>query len=349
MSDHRAMLKDMVAKFFREVEDSLSTNMINAETFRTIWSEVSALGLPDVLVPEERGGFGGNWSDAGEVFQALGRFTLPLPIGENILARHWLDGLEARIPSGLGIFVFDRMSSRKLDAGHILSAPMADQVEWILSVSGDQWKLLSLSSSQIISNNQLDRQAEFLIPMEQLDALEQGSSAGISDRFFHQAALLRACQMAGAITAMLDMTIDHVQQREQFGAPLSKLQAVQQEVALLAEDQAAVSCAVASACQALTVGDATMEIAIAKWKANEASARASRIAHQLHGAIGITQEYPLHRYSQNATRWRSDFGNERYWLDRLAAFVLSNRDRPLWHMLTERSDTMLAAFTEQAS
>jgi acyl-CoA dehydrogenase len=82
-------------------------------------------------------------------------------------------------------------------------------------------------------------------------------------------AFLRVAQTAGALDAALAMSIDYSNTRQQFGRPLSKFQAVQQNLAMLAVEAAAVNVAGAAAAAALDKGsDALFEIASAKLRAS---------------------------------------------------------------------------------
>ncbi len=62
---------------------------------------------------------------------------------------------------------------------------------------------------------------------------------------------------------------------------------------------------------------ADFEIAAAKLRANRAVGVVTAVAHQVHGAIGFTEEYDLHRVTIPLMRWRSAHGNDAYWAQRL--------------------------------
>ena len=62
-----------------------------------------------------------------------------------------------------------------------------------------------------------------------------------------------------------------------------------------------------------TRGDAPFEIAAAKLIANQAAARATKACHQAHGAMGMTQEYPLHHFSRRLWSWRKEYGSDAHW------------------------------------
>lgn len=157
------------------------------------------------------------------------------------------------------------------------------------------------------------------------------------------AALANVALMGGALERCLEMSIDHANTRVQFGKPLGKQQAVQQNLALLAEETAAVAVAAQAAARARDFGDAVFEIGCAKLRANQAAGRGAAIAHQVHGAIGFTQEYPLHHYTRALTHWRSAAGNDAYWAERVGGFVAAQGGLGLWTELTRRTDARLTS------
>jgi acyl-CoA dehydrogenase len=154
-------------------------------------------------------------------------------------------------------------------------------------------------------------------------------------------AFIRVAQAAGAMDAALAMSIDYTNTRQQFGKPLSKFQAVQQVLAVLATEAAAVNVAGAAAAAALdrTKGDADealFEIAAAKLRTNQAIGQATSIAHQVHGAIGFTKDYDLHTLTGPLLDWRSDYGNDAYWADVLGAMAAKLGGAGLWAEVTRR-------------
>lgn len=148
--------------------------------------------------------------------------------------------------------------------------------------------------------------------------------------------------MVGAMGRALDLSIDHVNTRQQFGRPLGKFQAVQQSLAVMACEVRAVEAAAAALAARL---DATgldartseFEIAAAKLRANRAVGVVTAIAHQVHGAIGFTEEYDLHRVTVPLMRWRGMHGNDAHWAQVLGRQVAAVGGRGLWETLTART------------
>jgi acyl-CoA dehydrogenase len=117
---------------------------------------------------------------------------------------------------------------------------------------------------------------------------------------------------------VLELTATYVEERHQFGVPLVRFQAVQQQLATLAGEVASAATAVEHAVE--FPGD--VEVAAAKVRAGEAAAASAAIAHQLHGAIGMTDEHELGSYTRRLWSWRDDFGGEAEWARLLGAAVL---------------------------
>lgn len=157
------------------------------------------------------------------------------------------------------------------------------------------------------------------------------------ERIVALGAFLRTAQIAGALSAALDMTIEYAKIRSQFGRELRKFQAIQQQIAVLSEEVAAIASASTSAALAIDKGSGQFAIACAKLRANQAAGAGALIAHQVHGAIGITAEYSLHRFTNGLWQWRSDFGNDRYWAGWIGRRVLAEDAGTPWSILTKES------------
>jgi alkylation response protein AidB-like acyl-CoA dehydrogenase len=154
------------------------------------------------------------------------------------------------------------------------------------------------------------------------------------ERKFHAMALARAGQMAGAISAALTLSVEYTRQRQQFGKPLAAFQAIQQQLAVLAEEAAASRAAAAAASRAADRGEAKFEIASAKLRCNIAAGNAASIAHQVHGAIGFTMEYDLQKFTRPLWMWRSEYGNDRHWADAIGTLAAARGADGFWPGLT---------------
>jgi alkylation response protein AidB-like acyl-CoA dehydrogenase len=146
-------------------------------------------------------------------------------------------------------------------------------------------------------------------------------------------ALVRACQMAGAMQGALDLSVGYVRERVQFGKSLSTFQAIQQQLALLAEETAATNMAAVAACRAADRCEARFETAAAKLRANMAVGTVTSVAHQVHGAMGFTKEYKLQKLTRLLWQWRSEYGNDRWWSERLGTAMAKRGADGFWPAL----------------
>jgi alkylation response protein AidB-like acyl-CoA dehydrogenase len=145
------------------------------------------------------------------------------------------------------------------------------------------------------------------------------------------AAALATAEIAGLIEAVLAMTLDWTQTRQQFGRPLARNQAVQHALARLAAEAAAAEASVGVAALALAAGS-ELRVWAAKARASEAAGIAAAIAHQLHGAIGVTAEHRLQLFTRALWQRRDMAGSEHQHHAALGQAVLARGS--LWAVAT---------------
>ena len=139
-------------------------------------------------------------------------------------------------------------------------------------------------------------------------------------------ALARAAQLRGAMERVLAMTVAYASEREQFGRPLKRFQAIQHHLAEIGGEAAATGAAVDAAAQACT----PFALAAAKARASQAAGAVARLAHQVHGAIGYTVEHDLHVWTTRLWAWRDEYGNEAHWWHELGAEAARGGGAALW-------------------
>ena len=153
--------------------------------------------------------------------------------------------------------------------------------------------------------------------------------------------VVRAVETAGALEAILDFTVRYANERVAFEKPIGKFQAVQHNLARLAGEVSAAMTAAHSAADAIARGGAFddaifLEATAAKIRSAEAAQEGAAIAHQVHGAIGFTNEHILHRYTLRMLSWRDDFGNESHWAAELGRRVCARGVEEFWPLVAAR-------------
>lgn len=300
------------------------------------WPQLVEAGFPLLLVPEAKGGIGGDWGDVVAVLQAAGAAPLAQPLGEAMLANYLLAKAGQGLPQGLLSIGY---GEGRLTAGHftgfVAAVPFgrdADHVLATIGAGGAAPQLVLLARGRVQEGISPAGEPRDRLDYDGVAALRLGDG----DHMLF-AAFLRTAQTAGALTAALALAVAHVEQRMQFGKPLARQQAVQQALAVLAEEVAAVTMAVTAAAAALDRGGGAMEMMAARLRGNMAIHRGVPIAHQVHGAIGFTADYPLQRYTRRLMGWRSDFGGDS-WAEMLGTAALDSSGAALWADITRAGD-----------
>lgn len=346
MSEQKQMLADAVIRLFRDAGD-VSTQAEQGGFPSALWNRVEELGLPLVLVPEELGGVGGDWEDVLAVLHPVGYYGIPLPVGEAMLAARLASDAGFDVPAGVSTVAAEvtgqlsRSGNGHVFSGTLKSVPWGRDAATVVAVL----ELDGATQVVLLPGVAARREARNLAgePRDDLHyeaVAVQAAPAGSDDaaRLFERCALLRVAQITGALSAALHRSIDYAKERKQFGRAIGQFQAVQQQLALFGGDAAAVACAARAACQAAARGAASFQIAAAKLRANQAIGLATGTAHQVHAAIGFTHEYALRHATQRLWSWRTEFGNDRYWADRIGGDIAARGAEHFWSDLTARDD-----------
>jgi len=150
-----------------------------------------------------------------------------------------------------------------------------------------------------------------------LGQLNQGWSA--VQKIIERAAVGKCCEMVGNIQRVLEMTVDYAKERKQFDHPIGSFQIIQHYCADMATDIDGARFSTYQAAWMLSEGlPCTKEVAIAKAWIGEASQRVVALAHQIHGAIGVTLEHDLHFYTRRAKAAELAFGDANFYREVVA-------------------------------
>lgn len=277
----------------------------------SIWRALCDSGFLDAMVPETDGGAGLSPPIMAPLFTACGRHLLPYAFGETMVARALAAARGKRLPIEGPVVLWPEDEAGRLRS---LVPPAAGAATHALVQHGQHVSLRPLCLSRAVLDGYniagavLDLDATSLMTFELPDHL-----------MMNWAATLTTASMAGAMNRVLEMTLEHVNQRRQFDRPLAKFQAIQQQVSVMAERVAAAGVAARLALARDLPGPNALDAAISKTIADGAATVVGAIAHAVHGAIGITAEHDLSLYMRRLKRWQSSFGSAGYWAKLLGA------------------------------
>lgn len=140
------------------------------------------------------------------------------------------------------------------------------------------------------------------------------------------ATIFVAAEMAGVMTAIQALTVEYASTRKQFGREIGRFQAVQQQLAVLAEQVLVAHMAAEMAFVGRPADLSERRAAVAKICCNRAASKVAAIAHAVHGAIGVSEEYALHRYTNRLRALGMQQGGEAGWARRLGEWVFASTD-----------------------
>jgi acyl-CoA dehydrogenase len=351
-SDH--IVAKTAARIFADLADPQTINQAKDGIWKEpLWRALTEAGLPLAWVPEEFGGSGASLADGFAILGIAGRFALAAPLAETLIAG-WLlarAGLEAP-PGAMTVAParpLDRIvvNADGMLSGRAIGVPFAADASHITVLAeGDAGAVVALVATKDcrLGNGQnLAGDAANFVTFERAKPLRSAPAPEGFDRssLMLMGSAVRSVETAGALEAILSLSVAYANERIAFERPIAKFQAVQQNLARLAGEVAAALAVSASAADTLAQADnfddaVLLEAASAKIRCSEAAAEGSSIAHQVFGAIGFTKEHVLHRFTLRMLSWRDDFGNESHWAAELGRHVARRGADDFWPLVASR-------------
>ncbi|WP_434446928.1 acyl-CoA dehydrogenase family protein [Lentzea sp. E54] len=275
-----------------------------------LWRRVTGeLGLTALLVPERCGGMGLDFTDAAVVLEEFGRRLVPGPLLTTLVAAAVLD--TCRTPEA------DRLLTRIAADGtsvSIAAHPVAagrdhltgtvDHVihgvdtDVLLVVTEDQ-RLYAVDQPTGHRRTALDHtRALATVVLDRTPGTLLGAGRPVVDLLTDLVLTALAAESAAAASACLDLTVDYLKIRTQFGKPLGTFQALKHRCADLSVTVAGATSTAWYAVRAAAAGSGELTVVAPLAKAVCADALMAVAAEsvQLHGGIGFTFEHDAHLY-----------------------------------------------------
>jgi alkylation response protein AidB-like acyl-CoA dehydrogenase len=326
---------------FRLFSDHVTAKVLAAaeagEWPAEVWDAVEEAGYLDVLADGPAA-----MVEAATILRAAGHHAAPIPLAETMLARSLCAACGLEPPAGPLTIAPVEPDDRILLVGDTLTG-RAGFVPWGRDAAATV--LIAEGRAYIAPKGDAGFEFDRNLAGEPRDHLQAIAHECVSaplpnsldpEQVLRLGALMRAAQMAGAAEAALELSVRYANDRVQFGRPIGKFQAIQQQLALLAEEVAASIVVVEGAAIAVAEDRASAAIAVpaAKIRTGEAAGEICDIAHQVHGAIGFTEEHSLHHLTRRLWSWRDEFGDEAYWALALGRHMAGLGADALWPTIT---------------
>ncbi|MCW2717715.1 acyl-CoA dehydrogenase family protein [Pseudonocardia sp.] len=304
-----------------------------------LWKTLEETGLARLTLPAGSGGSEASFADAAIVLSAAGAHAARVPLVETDLQAGWLlTSAGIPIPDGpltVATGDLDIARTHERASGTLRRVPWARSASVVMLV-GDSVLLFDRAGLTVTDGTNVAEEPRDTVTVDgAVTAASVGDHAGTELRL--RGALGRACLLAGAARGALAASVRYAGERVQFGRPIGRFQAIQQQLALAASEVAAASAAADAAARAADadgVVAAQFAIAAAKARTSEAAGAVARIAHQVHGAIGFTREHDLRLVTTRLWAWRDEDGSEAEWNDVVGEMALAAGTAGLWPMIT---------------
>ena len=362
------MIEDSVARLFGSRVDKGQRERAEAgELDGALWQQVVDSGFTQLLATEASGGLGQGWAAAYPVLRGLGAWQVPLPLAETMLAAQLLSLAGLPVPDGPLTLIESARSSGlqvRAEGSGVCLTGTAHGVPWARHAKGAVVSLgpatvggparLAWLDLQAGAGVTIQPQTDIAgLPADTLQLLDAHCPQvallplALAEPVWTLGALARSIMMVGALEWLLGQAVTYAGDRVQFGKPIGKNQVIQQNLALMAGDVAASRMAALVAARQAPGGEvpvaepqaaaaALFSIAVAKVRCGEAATRATGIAHQVHGAIGFTQEHALHFATRRLWAWREQFGTDAQWAARLGRAAIEAGADGFWPALSHQ-------------
>lgn len=319
-----------------------------------LWNALEDAGLPLALVPESAGGVGLAAADVANLIRRAAFYSVPLPLAETMIAnRLWVDAGGEPLDGTITLAPVnpqDRITLAKSADGGVLQGT-ARHVPWGLQATtllvfardAEGQGYLCRARPERAPANKPRRNVAYE-PRDDIsfDGVRLAAddvlpaSAVLPDGLMAFGAAIRVQQMIGGMERCMDYALSYANERVQFGRPIGKFQAVQHMLAVAAGHFAAATAAADALSESERLGDDPLAVAIAKARCGEAAGQVAAVCHQVHGAMGFTQDHPLHFASRRLWAWRDEWGAESYWQEHIGRIICAGGGNGFWPMLADR-------------
>lgn len=343
MSELEQMLAETAGKIFsNEATLARVEAAESGEWPAELWACLEDNGLTRVFAPEEQGGAGATWSEALPVLLAAAKHLAPVPFVETAVAGAVLARLGLDMPEGPLTLALPQDEARVVQDGDgwrfsgTVAAPWGRALTHALvpvrQENDTLWLLMPAAGATVRQDTNAAAQPRDTLAFDNVRA---GAAAyGMPGNPKLLGALQQSIQMAGVMERVLNQAVQYANERTQFGRPIGKFQAIQQQLAQMADHVVAARMAVATACAAMGSAAWEQQAMIAKVICGQAASAAAAVAHQVHGAIGFTYEHSLHYGTRRLWSWRAEYGSDGEWAEQLGREAIARGGDALWADVT---------------
>lgn len=278
------------------------------------WDALAAMGVLGAAAPDAAGGLGCSVLDLVLIAEETGYAALPEPFVEHVMV-----GVPALRDPGAAA------AGEVLVTAGLGGAPYvayADEADLILVEEDDELVLVSRAGAHVTPATSVDGSRRLgWVEWERAESVGDAEALATA---FDRGVLGTAAQLVGLTRRMLDLTVEYVTQREQFGVPIGSFQAVKHHLAdaRIALEFARPLVYRAAWSVAEAEAEAPVHVSMAKAMASDAATLTAAKALQCHGAMGYSFEYDLHLFMKRAWVLAATWGDAGWHRARVGRAIL---------------------------
>jgi alkylation response protein AidB-like acyl-CoA dehydrogenase len=356
----REVMRSFLARYSSESDVRAVMDGIEGYDSKAWQLAAEQIGVQALAIPEDMGGAGYGFDELAIVMEEAGRTLFPAPLmstavlatsallgvggpqAQGYLARIAAGELIATVAVSEALLHWDSVDVTTVAARSGADCHLSGIKPYVLDGAQAGLIIVAARTAAGVSLFAVESGADGLT-VDPLDSMDQtrrlarvsfdstpatllgndGSGWETLEGVYDRALAALACEQVGGAQAALQMTVEYVNMRQQFGRPIGSFQAIKHRCAdLLVEVESARSAAAyASTAVAAGADDASVAASIAKVYCSQAFYHVAAECIQMHGGIGFTWEHPAHLYFKRAKSSEALFGWPAYHRERIATLI----------------------------
>jgi alkylation response protein AidB-like acyl-CoA dehydrogenase len=346
LNDEQVMLRDMAREWadnespttaFRKLRDAAPAKGFDPEA----WNTIGQMGWAGVVIPEEFGGSAFGYLSLGLVVEQLGRNLAVSPLGSTAVAASAIamGSSDAAKTGWLGkLATGEAVATLAIDEGPVHDGKVAASVSsgklsgtkkfvaegdgadvFVVAAVDGLYAVAKGEGVTVTTRKMADSRSHADVTFNDAPAEKLGGPE-LTQAIIDRATAVTTAEMLGMADSAFNQTLDYLKQRVQFGQVLSTFQALQHRMAKMKTELELMRSTVEGALEAIDAGrsDVDQAVSLAKAVANDTLKLVSREMVQLHGGVGMTDEYDAGLYLKRAAVLETMWGTASYHRDRFA-------------------------------
>lgn len=331
-ADDSAELRRLITAVGRRSSDTRSgRRRLTVDLDVALWRHLEDTGLSRLTSTP---GLDAGPAESAMVLRSLAAHGTAVPVAETDLLACWLAavaGLDLPEYGPLTVAVADAGDVTRIDgriSGVVADIPWGRAATVLLAVPcADNLLVTIVGHPKITPGHNLAGEPRDTLSFDLSTDDFVSADIAVLAELNRRGAWARCVQIIGALDAAAELTLHHTRDRTQFGRALNNFQSVQHALASMAGEiergRAATALAVIAAAEAgFGSAEADYAVTAAKVTLGQVVGTVNTIAHQLHGAVGVTLEHDLSMHTMRAQSWIDEFGSTAQHAQRLGRVAL---------------------------